>query len=62
MALNINVASTVLLSTEVYSTADENRVFAMETTISDKENIRLLIDEAAANIVAHVQKRGIIQK
>lgn len=57
----ISVASTVRLSTEVYSAADENRVFAMETTISDKQNIRLLIDEAAAKIVAHLRKDGILE-
>lgn len=56
----INVASTVVLSTEVYSAVDEKRVYAMQTTISDKENIRLLIDEAVEKIVSHMQRDGVI--
>ncbi len=58
----INVATTVVLSTEVFSAADEKRVYAMETTISDKENIRLLIDEAVQKIVSHMQKDGMIRR
>lgn len=56
----INVASTVVLLTEVYSAADEKRVFAMETTVSDKENIGRLVDEAVGRIVSHMQKDGIL--
>jgi hypothetical protein len=58
----INVASTVVLSTEIFSAADEKRVYAMETTISDKENVALLVDHAVEEIVAHLRKDGIIGK
>ena len=58
----INVASTVVLSTEVYSAADENRVFAMETTISDKANVLLLLEEAVEKIVLHLQREGVIRR
>ena len=56
----INIASTVVLSTEVFSAADEKRIFAMETTISAKQDVRLLVDEAAQKIVAHLRRDGII--
>ena len=56
----INVASTVVLLTEVFSAAEEKRVFAMETTVSDKENISFLVDEAVSNIVSHMQKNGTV--
>ena len=56
----INVASTVVLLTEVFSAADEKRVFAMETTVSDKENIALLVDDSVVQIIAHLQKDGVV--
>jgi hypothetical protein len=58
----INVASTVVLSTEVFSAVDEKRVFAMQTTISDEENVRLLLEEAVEKIVAHLRKEGVVGK
>jgi hypothetical protein len=56
----INIASTVVLSTEVFSAADEKRIFAMETTISDKQDVRVLVDEAVDQIVSHLRRDGII--
>lgn len=56
----INIKSTVVLSTEVFSAADEIRVYEMQTTISDKVNINVLIDEAVNSIVAHLQKDGMV--
>lgn len=56
----INVNSTVVLSTEIFSAADEKRVYAMQTTVSDKENIQYLIEEAVEKIVAHIRKDGML--
>lgn len=57
---SINIKSTVLLATEVFSAEDEKRVYEMQTTISDKVNITVLIDEAVNSIVAHLHKDGIV--
>lgn len=57
---SINIKSTVVLSTEVFSAADEKRVYEMQTTITDKVNITVLIDEAVNSIVAHLQKDGMV--
>jgi hypothetical protein len=58
----INVASTVILSTEVFSAVDEKRIFAMQTTISDKENVTLLLEEAVEKIAAHLRREGVVGK
>jgi hypothetical protein len=56
----INIAHTVVLSTELYSAADEKRIWAIETTISAKENVSLLIDDAVVQIVGQLRKDQMI--
>lgn len=58
----INVASTVVLSTELYSAADEKRIWAIETTVSDKENVLLLIDDTVAQIAGQLRKDHMIRR
>jgi hypothetical protein len=58
----INIASTVVLSTELYSAADEKRIWAIETTISAEENVSLLIDDAVAQIVGQLRKDNMISR
>lgn len=56
----LTVDSTVVLSTEVFSAADEKRIYEVQTTISDKEDIRLIVDESVDSIIAHLRKDGIV--
>jgi hypothetical protein len=56
----INIAHTVVLSTELYSATDEKRIWAIETTISAKENVSLLIDDAVVQIVGQLRKDKMI--
>lgn len=58
----INVESTVVLLTEFYSAADEKRIYAIETTMTDKENVSLLIDETVNAIVAKLQKDQMVAR
>jgi len=58
----INVASTVVLSTEMYSATDEKRIWAIETTVSDKENVLLLIDDTVAQIATQMRKDHMIRR
>jgi hypothetical protein len=58
----INIASTVVLSTELYSAADEKRIWAIETTIFAEENVSLLIDDAVAQIVGQLRKDNMISR
>ncbi len=58
----INIARTVVLSTELYSAADEKRIWAIETTVSAKENAASLIDDAVAQIAGQLRKDHMIRR
>ena len=47
----INVETTVVLSTELFAAIDEKRIWAIESTLSDKGNVTYLIDDAVDMIV-----------
>jgi len=57
---SINVESTVVLSTEFFAANDEKRIWALESTISDKENVTYLIEEAVDMIVGELSKDRLI--
>ena len=56
----INILSTVTISAEMFSGADETRMWAIESTINDKENIGQLIEAAADTIMAQLKKDRFI--
>ena len=56
----INVATTVVLSTELFAASDEKRIWAIESTISDKENISYLIEDAIDSVVDALRKDHLI--
>lgn len=57
---SINVESTVVLSTEFFAANDEKRIWALESTISDKENVSYLIEDAVNMIVGELSKDHLI--
>ena len=58
----LSLETHVVLSTEVFSAADEKRIYAMQTTLSGHENAGLLIESAVDEIVGHLRKEGMIDQ
>ena len=56
----INVAMTLVLSTELFAANDEKRIWAIESTIADKENVAYLIEDAIDMIVGELSKDHLI--
>ena len=56
----INVESTVVLGTEFFHAGDEKRIWAVESTITDKENVAYLIEDAVDMIVRELDRQGLI--
>lgn len=56
----INVRSTVTLSAEMFSSADERRMWAIESTIANKENVGQIIETAADTILGQLKKDHLI--
>lgn len=54
------ISSTVILSVEMFHAADEARMWAIESTISDMENVGQLIDRAADIIMSQLRKGRLI--
>jgi hypothetical protein len=57
---SINVETTVVLSTELFAADDEKRIWAIESTVSDKENVSYLIEDAVDMIVGELDKDRLI--
>jgi len=56
----INVQSTVVLATELFDAGDEKRIWAIESTISDKENVNYLIEDAIDMVVRELGRDRLI--
>ena len=56
----INILSTVTISAEMFSGPDETRMWSIESTINDKENVGQLIEAAADTIMAQLKKDRLI--
>jgi len=54
------ISSSVVLSVEMFDAADETRMWAIESTISDMENVGQLIESAADTIVGQLKKDKLI--
>ena len=59
---DINILSTVTLSAEMFSGPDETRMWAIESTISDKENIAQIIEAAADTIIHQLKEDSLVGK
>ena len=57
---NINILSTVTISAEMFSGPDETRMWAIESTINDKENVGQIIESAADTIMVQLMKDRLI--
>ena len=57
---SINVESTVVLSTEFFAANDQKRIWAVDSTISDKENVTYLIEGAVDMIIEELSKDRLI--
>ena len=58
----INISSTVTLSAEMFSGPDETRMWAIESTIADKENVGQIIESAADTIMDQLKKDNLIDR
>lgn len=56
----INVSSTITLSAEMFSGPDETRMWAIESTISDKENVGQIVESAVDTIFGQLRKDKLI--
>lgn len=56
----INVESTVVLSTEFFAANDQKRIWAIDSTISDKENVAYLIEDAVDMIIEELSADRLI--
>ncbi len=57
---DINILSTVTLSAEMFSGPDETRMWAIESTISDKENVSQIIEAAADTIIYQLKEDRLV--
>jgi len=57
---SINVESTVVLSTEFFAANDQKRIWAIDSTISDNENVTYLIEDAVDMIIGELSKDRLI--
>jgi hypothetical protein len=57
---DLNISSTVTLSVEMFHSGDEVRMWAIESTISDKENVGQLIESAVDIIMAQLRKGRLV--
>lgn len=56
----INISSTIVLSAEMFSGADERRMWAIASTIATKDNVNQIIESAADTIVSQLRKDNLI--
>jgi hypothetical protein len=56
----IDLNRTVVLATEMYAAADERKVWAIETTSSNKPNIGALVESSAEAIVGQLRRDGLV--
>ncbi len=56
------ISSTVTLSAEMFSGPDETRMWAIESTITDKVNVAQIIEAAADTIMGQLKEDGLIRK
>ncbi len=57
---SINFNTTVVLGTELFSSADEKMIWAIESSSTDAAVIGVLIDNVAASIVSRLRRDGLI--
>jgi hypothetical protein len=50
----------VVLITDFFEAGEARRIWSAESTMSDKENITYLIDDAARMIAARIDKDGLV--
>ncbi len=56
----INISGTITLSAEMFSGPDETRMWAIESTIADKENVDQIIEAAADTVMGQLKKDTLI--
>ncbi len=59
---SISLNTTVVLATELFSSADEKMIWAIESSSTDDEVIGVLIDNVAASIVGRLRRDGFIDR
>ncbi len=57
---SISLNTTVVLATELFSSADEKMIWAIESSSTDDAVIGVLIDNVAASIVSRLRRDGLI--
>ena len=58
--VRISFNTTVVLATELFSSADEKMIWAIESSSTDDAVIGVLIDNVAASIVSRLRRDGLI--
>ena len=59
--LTITTIRTVVLATDLYNVADENRVWSVESTSFEKETVDAVIDGASRAISSALERDGLIR-
>lgn len=55
----VNMDTRVVLVSDFFNAADANLIWTAESTVSDKENISILVDDTVRMIVARVKRDGL---
>lgn len=58
---SIDLTRSVVLTTELYSTADRRKVWAIETTSKGKNNVGELVDSVVDAVVGRLDRDGLIK-
>ncbi len=59
---SINFNMTVVLATELFSSADEKMIWAIESSSTNAASVGVLIDNTAASIVSRLRRDGLISR
>ena len=57
---SINFNTTVVLETELFSSADEKMIWAIQLSSTDAAGVGVLIDNTATSIVSRLRRDGLI--
>jgi hypothetical protein len=58
---DLDITATVVIATDLFTTADEGRVLSMESTSFDKNNAEVIIEETIREIVSQLKRDNIVR-
>jgi hypothetical protein len=58
--VTLNIGLTVTISSELFAASDGQKVWSVESRISNKEMVSKIVDEAVSTVIKHLKSAGVI--